>query len=82
MGIGDWLYRKRRDKENLEEFDRMMKEYDSSPLPEGKLIQETGETICPNCGHKLSLVEGIKGRGLGAVGATECPHCSKLFKQH
>jgi len=82
VGIGDWLYKKRRDKENLKEFERMMQEYESSPLPEGKLIQESGEVVCPDCGYKLLLIEAIKGRELGAVGITECPSCGKLFKQH
>jgi uncharacterized Zn-finger protein len=60
----------------------MMQEYDSSPLPEGKLVRDTGEVICPHCGYKLSLVEAIGGRSIGAVGVTDCPHCGKKFKQH
>jgi len=82
MGIGDWLFRKKREKEVAKEFEQMMQEYDSSSLPEGKLVRETGEVICPNCGYKLSLVEAVGGRGVGAVGTTECPSCRKSFKQH
>jgi len=82
VGIGDWLFRKKREKENLQEFERMMRDYDSSPLPEGTLDRETGGVTCPMCGYKLSLTESLSGRQVGAVGATVCPKCNKTFKQH
>jgi len=81
MGIGDWLFRKKQEKNALREFAGMMAEHDASPLPEGKLNSDTGGITCPHCGYTLSLVETIGGRSVGAVGATDCPKCGKTFKQ-
>ena len=82
MSIGDWLFRKKQEKNALREFAGMMEEYDSSPLPEGKLNSSTGETTCPHCGYALSLTEALERRSTGAVGATDCPKCGHTFKQH
>lgn len=82
MGIGDWLFRKKQQQNNVSEVARMMQEYDASPLPEGKLNTDTGEVTCPHCSYVLSLIEAIQGRSLGAVGVYDCPKCGKTFKQH
>lgn len=82
MGIRDWLFRKKQEEDAMREFAGMMEEYDSSPLPEGKLNSSTGDTTCPHCGYVFSLTEGLRGRAPGAVGATDCSKCSKTFKQH
>ena len=80
--LGDWLFARKRAKELPQEFERMMREYESSPLPEGLLDGETGGVTCPTCGHELSLTESLEFRESGAVGATVCPKCRKRFKQH
>jgi uncharacterized Zn finger protein (UPF0148 family) len=81
MSISDWLFKKKQEKENWEEFQRMMAIRDSSPLPEGIHNEKTGELTCPFCGYELSLTEGISLRQVGAVGETICPKCRKEFKQ-
>lgn len=81
MGIGDWLFGRKRRKQIPKEFEGMMAEHDSSPLPEGQLT-EGGGMKCPHCGNELSMTDCLQRRRPGAVGETECPRCRRQFKSH
>ena len=81
MGLFDWLFEKKREKEALEQFVQMELEYKSIRLEEGIVTQEGG-VVCPGCGYEMSIIEYFEQWQPGAARILICPCCHKKFKSH
>jgi|LGOV01.1.fsa_nt_gb transcription initiation factor IIE alpha subunit len=79
MGIFDWLFGKKREKEAMEFFEKQRKLYDSLAMREGKK-SASGYPVCPNCSHEFSLVETMEQEQIPGLPVYRCPRCQETFK--
>ncbi len=80
MGIFD-SYEKKRFKEDLKEFERLEREYESVKMEEGRPAKDGG-VICPFCNYEMSLIEYLEQWQTGGVRIINCLNCHKEFKTH
>jgi uncharacterized protein with PIN domain len=86
MGLFDRLFERKRNKDVLEEFQRMQERRDGV-INSGNYSERDGLTVCPHCGYKLSQQDIEENRrrcsglpeGLNPKDFFECPACRRVL---
>jgi len=86
MGLLDWLYEKKRRRENLEEFQRLLENRDAV-IKSGDYSERDGLLVCPHCGYRLSQQDIEDNRrtcsglpqGFNSRDFFQCPNCERLL---
>lgn len=77
--LGDWLYARRRAQEAWDFFQEETRIIEALPDKEGRR-SESGNWVCPHCGHELSLSETLQSERFDGLPHVLCPHCQQTFK--
>jgi len=88
MGLLDWLYARKRDKENLDEYRRLQANREAV-IASGNYSERDGLLVCPHCGYRLSQEDiednrrkgsGLpEGLGINPKDLFQCPACHRVL---
>jgi hypothetical protein len=83
MGISDWLFEKRKAREDAREgqafLESKLAELNARPEPTGAK-SAAGLPICPHCSHEFSVIETGEYQTDPALPVFNCPRCRRSFK--